>query len=143
MTGKKTRALSQYHLDFLLLISFLLNLSVLSFAGEDAAQHLLYHFNGLEAAGRLARLTPLKLMPRSSENAIGVSVALGGQSDNGPSGFSNAIEEVRDDFTFYYLFPLTLYASSNHSYTRFSFLSEGSTHSMARLSHRLDGTACP
>lgn len=85
---------------FFSLKSFFLYPSLLSFAGEDAAQHLLYHFNGLESAGRLACLTSFKLMPRSSENAIGVSVALGGQSDNGPGGFSNPIEEVRTDFTF-------------------------------------------
>lgn len=39
-------------------------------------------------------------MPRSSENAIGVSVALGGQSDNVSGGFSNAIEEVRTSVLF-------------------------------------------
>ena len=65
-----------------------------SFADEHAVQHLLYHFNGLEGAGRLACLTPFKLMPRSSQNAIGVSVAMGGQANNVSGGFCYAFEEV-------------------------------------------------
>lgn len=64
-----------------------------SFADDKAVQHLLYHLNGLEGTGRPARLTPFKLIPRSSQNAIGVSVAMSGSSAMS-AGFCHPIEEV-------------------------------------------------
>ena len=67
--------------------------SILSIADDQAVQHLLFHFNGLESSSRPARLTPFKLIPRSSQNAIGVSVAMGGALSNSSSGCC-PIEEV-------------------------------------------------
>lgn len=68
--------------------------TIISFADDQAPQHLLYHFNGLEGINRPARLTPFKLIPRSSDNAIGQSVAMSGSNDNMAAGFSHPIEEV-------------------------------------------------
>jgi len=65
-----------------------------SFADDKAVPHVLYHINGLEGIGRPARLTSFKVIPRSSQNAIGVSVAMSGSSDNMSAGFCHAIEEV-------------------------------------------------
>ena len=40
-------------------------------------------------------LQSIKVMPRSSQNAIGVSVAMSGQSSNVSMGSSYAFEEVQ------------------------------------------------
>lgn len=59
---------------------------------DDSAEGLqLFHFNGLEAHGRPARLSKFLLFKRSSDNAVGQSIAFSG----GESCFANShLEEV-------------------------------------------------
>ena len=59
---------------------------------DDSGEGLhLYHFNGLEAHGRPARLSKFLLFKRTSDNAVGQSIAFSG----GESCFANShLEEV-------------------------------------------------
>eukprot|EP01038_Epipyxis_sp_PR26KG_P006233 gene6233-8588_t len=63
-----------------------------SIAGEDAEEFQLYHFNGLESAGRTARLTKFKLFRRSAVNSVGQATAF--DDFQGGSSFICPIEEV-------------------------------------------------
>ena len=62
-----------------------------SIADESAEGLQLYHFNGLEAHGRPAKLTRFLLFKRSPNNAVGQSIALSG----GEGIFANShLEEI-------------------------------------------------
>jgi hypothetical protein len=69
-----------------------------SFAGEDAEEFTLFHFNGLESKNRPPRLTRFTLAKRASDDAIGQSVAMetpfSGGGLTGAGSRNGAIEEV-------------------------------------------------
>ena len=61
---------------------------------DDSESFPIYHFNGLEAHGRSARLSKFLLYKRSSNNAVGQSIALSG-GGGGESQFANShLEEI-------------------------------------------------